>query len=374
MGEAEGSEREEQRVSTIELYFDLVFVFTLTQLTALLEHELTLESGVQVVLIFMVLFWMYGGYAWLTNQVAPEGATRRLLLIGGMAAFLVCALSIPEAFDETGVEFGIGYLLVVVVHAGMYAVNYGRAVLRFVPLNILGALSVIVAGLVEPPAAYFLWLAPIVLQYLTFTFVSAVNEPTGAGLDLRSGHFVERHGLLLIVAFGESVVAIGLGITGIALDITTFAAAVLGLGLVSALWWAYFDEDAGRAEAALQEAPINDRARMAINGYFYAYIPMLLGIVIVAAGVSLVLGDVGATIGLGRALLLGGGAGLYLAGNVAFRAALGIRPIASRAAAAIAALLTLPVGVLVAAVAQLITLVVVLTAMLVLDSASRPTS
>jgi low temperature requirement protein LtrA len=362
---------EELRVSTIELYFDLVFVFILTQLTARLEHELTVETGAQVVLIFVVLFWMYGGYVWLTNQVPPHGATHRLLLIGGMAAFLVCALSTPDAFGETGLAFGIGYLLVVVVHAGLYAETYGTAVLRFVPLNIVGALCVIAASLLERRAVYVLWLVPIVLQYITSTFARAVDEEARAGFDIRPAHFVERHGLLLIVAFGESVVAIGIGIGGIELDVGTLAAAVLGLALASALWWVYFDEDANRAEAALVAAPLNDRVRMALNAYFYAYIPMLLGIVILAAGVTLAIGDVNARIDPGPALLLAGGVSLYLAGNVAFRAALHIRPVAYRAGAAAVAMATPVVGVFVAALAQLVSLTVIVAAMLASEARRR---
>ena len=183
-----------------------------------------------MVLIFVVLFWMNSGYVWLTNQVPPNGATRRLLLFGGMVAFLACALSIPEAFGDTEVTFGLGYLLVVVVHAGLYAETHGSAVLRFVALNIVGALSVIVAGFVEGPAAYALWLVPIVFQYLTSIFVmGSVNEERRAGFDVHPEHFVERHGLLLIVAFGESVVAIGIGIGDEALDLGTLGAALLGL-------------------------------------------------------------------------------------------------------------------------------------------------
>src|SRR5207249_2821194 len=103
------SEIEESRVTTLELFFDLVFVFTLTQLTALLSRSLSWESLLQSFLIFIVLFWMYGGYVWLTNSVPPVTAGRQLLLIAGMAAFLICALAIPDAFAATGLAFGIGY-------------------------------------------------------------------------------------------------------------------------------------------------------------------------------------------------------------------------------------------------------------------------
>src|SRR5215467_5237322 len=107
---------DEIRVSTIELFFDL----TITQLTSLLVHDPTVRGVAQAVLIFGNLWWMYGGYAWLTNAVPPTDTKRRLLLIAGMGAFLVCALSIPDAFGDAGIAFGIGYVLVNVVHSGIF--------------------------------------------------------------------------------------------------------------------------------------------------------------------------------------------------------------------------------------------------------------
>src|SRR6187401_6685 len=137
---------EESRVTTLELFFDLVFVFTLTQLTALLSTSLSWERLLQSFLIFIVLFWMYGGYVWLTNSVPPVTADRQLLLIAGMSAFLICALAIPNAFQEADLAFGMGYLIVIVVHSFMYARVVGLKVARFVPMNFLAAAAIIAAG------------------------------------------------------------------------------------------------------------------------------------------------------------------------------------------------------------------------------------
>src|SRR3954454_6136809 len=109
------------RVSTLELFFDLVFVFTITQLTTVLVDEPTLRGLAQVALMLGVIWWMYGGYAWLTNSVAPDRATRRTLLLGGMAAFLVLALAVPKAFGDAGVAFGIAYVVVVLIHGGLFS-------------------------------------------------------------------------------------------------------------------------------------------------------------------------------------------------------------------------------------------------------------
>ena len=150
-------------VTTLELFFDLVFVFTMTQLTSMLEHGLSIETLAQVVLILVVLFWMYSGYVWLTNQVPPVTTASRLLLIAGMAGFLVCALAVPHAFDTDGIAFAIGFFVVIVVHSGMFVSAYGRGTLGFVPLNFVGATSILAAGLIGGAAAYALWLVPIVL-------------------------------------------------------------------------------------------------------------------------------------------------------------------------------------------------------------------
>ena len=274
-----GRTEEEVRVSTVELFFDLVFVFTLTQLTAMLADDLSAEGALRVGLIFTVLFWMYGAYAWATNQVPPDRFGRQALLVCGMAAFLVCALAIPHAFDRSGVIFGVGYLFVVVVHSVLYAQGYGWAVLRFAPVNALSALLVIWAGLVDGLLAYGLWFAVVLIHTVPPWLVRRSTR-----FDVRAAHFVERHGLLLIVAFGESVIAIGVAIDPAQLDAGLLAAALLALILAAELWWVYFAHDAEHAEHLLAIASGGDRVRYALGGYFYSFVPMLLGVVLYLLG------------------------------------------------------------------------------------------
>src|SRR5215207_5252280 len=161
------SAAEDQRVTTLELFFDLVFVFTITQLTSLLSKSLSWERLLQSFLIFIVLFWMYGGYVWLTNSVPPVTPDRQLLLIAGMAAFLICALAIPNAFSDTGVTFGIGYLIVIIVHGFMYVRAVGLKAGRFVPLNFLSAGLVIAAGFTDGFLQYLLWVLSILCHVAT---------------------------------------------------------------------------------------------------------------------------------------------------------------------------------------------------------------
>ncbi|MFD8302925.1 low temperature requirement protein A [Streptomyces sp. NPDC059690] len=378
-----GSAAEEpgRRVTTLELFFDLVFVFTLTQLTVLLADDLTFATAGRVALIFVVLFWMYGAYAYLTNQVPPDRPSRRLLLMLGMGAFLVCALSIPRVFDDSGVVFGLGFLAVVVVHTALYTRSHGRDSIWYGVPNGLAALSVTAAGLVDGPAADGLWVLALLLQFVTpFLAEHGPGRADGRSADvmraqlgrLDPAHFVERHGLLLIVAFGESVIAIGTGIGDLPLTPGLFGGAFLSLALAVALWWTYFVRDEELAEAAFRATPAPSRWRLAMNAYYYAFLPMLLGIAYLATGVKKTLGHLTEHLHTGPALALAGGVALFLAGDVAFRAVLRLYPVRFRAAAAPAALATALIGVHASAVAELLALVAVLVVMLAIEARTAP--
>ena len=365
----EGFDEEEQRVSTLELFFDLVFVFTLTQLTALLTADLTGEGLARVVLIFAVLWWMYGAYAWLTNQVPPDRANRQVTLIVGMAAFLVCALSIPRTFDGGGVAFGLGYLGVVAVHGALYAQALPiRTLAALVPFNIVSALLVTSAGLADPNAVkYALWVAAILVQFATPYLFRPAEQ-----INVHTAHFVERHGLLLIVAFGESIVAIGIGTNTLPFDASFFGAALLGLALVAMLWWAYFGADAAGAERTLAAVPWAQRGRLAIRAYYQAFAPMLVGVIVLAAGVKKALGHIHEDLDTAASLALGGGVALYLVGDVVFRTVLRIHPIRPRAVATVLAGATAPIGVYVNGAAQFAALIAVMGAALAAESRARP--
>ena len=222
------------RVSTLELFFDLVFAFTLTQLSALLDaNGLSATSILQVLLVFGVLWWMYGGYAWLTNTRTPDRTPERLLLLLGMAGFLVVGLAIRNGFgdsrsDASGIYLGLGYLTVVCVHGGLYY-RVNRNIIRILPINLSSALLVLVAGLTSGLAAYLLWTAALAIQLL-----SPLVVRLGGRFEIAPAHFAERHGALVIVALGESVAAVGIGAAEHPLDAQIVLAAVLGLGVSAA--------------------------------------------------------------------------------------------------------------------------------------------
>ncbi|MFL5792862.1 MAG: low temperature requirement protein A [Actinomycetota bacterium] len=347
-----------ERVSTLELFFDLVFVFTITQLTARLSDDPTLRGLLRVVLMLGVIYYMYGGYAWLTNAVAADRAARRLLLLGGMAGFLVLALTVPRAFSEGDVAFGIAYLVVVSIHAGLFTrtseTTTIRALLRLAPLNLVSALLVLAAVVVEGTATYLLWAAAFALEWFTPLLVRIGD------FRIAPAHFVERHGLVVIIALGESIVAIGIGAAHLPVDLALASVAVLALLLAACLWWAYFGGDDTRAELALAAVSDDRRGWVAIQAFGYWHLLMLLGIIAMAAGLKDVVGHAFDPLDLAHALLLSGGVAIFLAGDVLFRHTLHIGPGGLRALAATLALATIPLGLAVSAITQLAALVIVL--------------
>jgi low temperature requirement protein LtrA len=246
----------------------------------------------------------------------------------------------------------------VLVHAGLYSAANPN-IWRIVPINLSSALLVLGAGLIPGAWRYAAWVAALALQALSPLLVRV-----GGRFDIQPAHFAERHSGLLIVAFGESVVAIGIGEAGHKVTFGLAAAAISGLALTAALWWAFFGAgDDERAELTMTAASAHARPGLALNGYFFAYIPMLLGIVVIAAGVKRSIGQPADT-APAASLALAGGAALFLAGDIVFRRVLSAGPALIRAVAAAAALVTAVIGALLAVEAQLLALVAVLGLML----------
>ncbi len=342
------------RVSTLELFFDLVFVFTVTQLTDVLVHHLDGVGLAQALVMLGLIWWMYSGYVWLTNAVAPSSTTRRTFLLAGMAGFLVIALSVPDAFGDTGWAFGAGYFLVNLVHSALFVRGAPSAIRSLAPMNMVSALLVLGGGFAPAGWRYGLWTAAFALQVVT-PYVSRVS-----GFTIRPGHFVERHGLVVIVAIGESIVAIGLGFAGLRIDFGAVTVAVLGLCLAYYLWWAYFAGDEERAEHAL--TAITDparRARIAVLAWGYAHVAMILGIVVLSAGVKKTVGHAFEPLAWAPAVALASGTALYLVGHAWFLRLLGISGAVYRLTAAAVILATIPLGHLVA-VAQLAAIPVIM--------------
>jgi low temperature requirement protein LtrA len=357
-----------QRVSTLELFFDLVFVFTITQLTSVLVAGGGVGALVEVVVMLLLIWWMYDGYAWLTNAIATERLRYRLLLFGGMGGFLVIALAVPGAYDGDGLAFGLGYLVVILLHAGMFvrgtSVSEVRAILRIAPFNLLAAVLVLVGGALGGDAQWVLWASTGVLLWVTPRFT------TVEGFVVSASHFVERHALVVIVALGESVVVIGAGASGLTLDGGLVLVALLSLSLSAALWWVYFSDEAA-VEDAFQATPPERRPQLALNGFGYWHYGLLLGVVAVAAGLKKAIGDPYEPLDGWIGVELASGAALFVVCDVGFRRTFGVARNATRLLAAGAILATIPLGTEVGAAVQVGAVAGILAFGLVAEAVTR---
>jgi low temperature requirement protein LtrA len=355
-------------VTPLELFFDLVFVFALTQVTAFMADELSWHGILRGVLVTTLLWWAWTAYAWLANVVSAEERPLKLALLTAMSAMFVLALCIPEAFDDAPgglrgpVVLAVCYLVVRLMHFVMFLIisredaALRAQVLRFAP-------SVVASGVVLLVASQFggwlqtgLWMLALLADYVG----TALAGFSGWRLPA-PGHFSERHGLIIIVALGESIVAIGVGVAQEPISWVIIVASVLGLVLASAMWWAYFDVSALLGEHALASEPVETRARLARNAYSFAHLPLAVGILLVAFGLKEVLLYVSdsshhsLTDPLPSVALaaLVGGVTIYLLGHVIFKW-LTVHTISVvRLAAAAALLLALPLIAPLPALAQL---------------------
>jgi len=353
------------RVSTLELFFDLVFVFTITQLTNVLVTGGGVTTAIHVLVMLAVIWWMYDGYAWLTNAISTDLLRFRLLLLGGMAGFLVIALAIPTAYTSNGVAFGLGYLVVVLLHAGMYAkgtsVSEVAAILRIVPYNLTAAGLVLVGGIAGGRAQDVLWAGAAILVWVTPWFTST------EGFVIAAEHFVERHGLVIIIVLGESIVVVGAGAAGVPIDLRLVLVALLSLALSAALWWLYF-RDEEDVERAMRTAAPTRRARLALLGFGYWHYGLVLGVVAVAAGLKKAIGDPNDPLASWIGTELAVGVALFTACTVGFRATLGLATSRARLVAALLALATVPLGTEWSATSELAALTAIVAGALLVEA------
>jgi low temperature requirement protein LtrA len=368
----------EQRVTPLELFFDLVFVYAITQVTTLMSEDLTWRGVAHGLLVLAALWWAWTGYAWLTNTLEPEEGLVRAGMLAGMAGMLVAALAVPGAFGADAVLFGVAYMLLRLVNLALYVIagkrdpDFLRTVARFAPTASIGPLIVLAAGFVDEDARAVLWVIAIVALY------AGPLIDRGQGWRISPAHFSERYGLIVIIALGESIVAVGVAAKGAALTSEVIAAAVLGLAVIGALWWAYFDVFALLAMRQLSETSGVTRARLARDYYSYLHMPMIAGIVLFALGLEMTTHDGREPLAVIPAVALGGGLSLYYFTHVVMRVRLVhfIRRTTSerpgwigpgRLAAAIGTLAMIPVTLVVPALVALALLSAMCWALIVWD-------
>ncbi|HET7476047.1 MAG TPA: low temperature requirement protein A [Dermatophilaceae bacterium] len=371
------------QVTSLELFFDLVFVFTVTQLTALLGQVDGWAGAGQATLLLVLLWWMYGGYAWLTNAAPPVTPRRRGLLLLGMTANFVTALAIPHATGADRWTFAIGYLVVVGVHAFVYLTEAARVtagmVVQLLGWNLIAAVLVVLGAALGGRALYVCWVAAVLVEVVVsrlagFTPLRRLDGGQGPGFGVAPAHFVERHGLMLLIVLGESVLAIGVGLSAGADAIgpgqVVFAA--VSLALAAVLYAAYFGtgED-HRAERALERAPASRQHVIALTSYGYALFVMLLSVVFTAAGLHHALAHPTGTLDLARGAHLAGGVAGFWVGLALFRVALGDRDVLVRLAGGLLVLPGIWLATSVSAMAALLLLLAGSSALLLLETRGR---
>ncbi len=311
--------RETESVTPLELFFDLVFVLALTQCTALMAEQPTWEGLAKGLLILGLLWWAWVGYAWLTSVVDPEEGGVRIVMFVAMAAFLVVALCVPEAFDSLALTFAVAYgvvrtcQIVLFLLASEGDANLRSSVIGLAISTAIGVSLLAAASLLDGPAQGALWALALLLD-------AGGPYLFGAeGWKLVPEHFAERHGLIVIIALGESIVAIGAGSEG-TLTAGMIAAAVCGIAIAATQWWLYFDVVALVATRRLATAKVGrEQNAMARDSYSYLHFPMVAGIVLTALGLKKTLEHVGDPLELVPAAALLGGIALYLLAHVGFR-------------------------------------------------------
>jgi low temperature requirement protein LtrA len=313
----------EQRVTPLEIFFDLVFVYAITQVTLLMSDDPTWSGVGRGLLVLAALWWAWTGYAWLTNTLEPEEGLVRAGVLAAMAAMLVVALAVPEAFGANGVLFGVAYLIVRLLQLGLFAIARRRdpdlrmTMVRKVPSATLGPLIIVAAGFVDGAAQAAFWVTALAVDYLG-TLIGHSE-----GLRVSPAHFAERYGLMIIIALGESIVAIGVGAAGEPLTAGIVAAAVLGILVIGALWWAYFDVYAVEGQRLLSAASGATRFRLARDVYQYLHLPLIAGIVLFALGLKKTIEEVGDPLDTVPAVALCGGLALYFLSYVVYRVRMG---------------------------------------------------
>ncbi|HET7418210.1 MAG TPA: low temperature requirement protein A [Solirubrobacterales bacterium] len=356
--------REGERVTPLELFFDLVFVLAITQCTALMSHDQSWSGLAQGLLILGVLWWAWVGYSWLTSVIDPEAEAVRFVIFIAMAALLIVSLCVQEAFDNLALTFALGIGVFRTAHIALFMLagaddeDLRRSVIGLAVSTAVAVGILVLASFFDGLAQGALWALAIFLDMAGPYFFGS------EGWKLVPGHFAERHGLILIIALGESIVAIGVGASG-ALDLGIGTAAVLGVFLAAALWWTYFDVVALISARRLGEAEVGRvQNELARDSYSYIHLLLVAGVVLTAFGMKVTIGHHSEHLHDVPAFGLLGGLAIFLLGLVAFR----YRHVRSinreRLGLAIVLLILVPVATAVPALISLAVAVVLIWAMI----------
>jgi low temperature requirement protein LtrA len=353
-------------VSSFELFFDLVFVFSLTRVTSLVQDQPTFAGVGRGLLVLALLWWAWGAYAWLTNAVDTDSTGSRGVVLAAMGAMLIVAVSVPRASGRDALAFAVAYFVVRLLHVVLFAVAGGAnraAILKLAPGNLAASTLLIIGVFVPAGVQIALWTLAVMIDYGT-PLITGVR-----GFTVHAGHFFERHAAFIIIALGESVVAIGLGIllSDHAITIPLAGAALLALAVIGGLWWAYFDWEAGVSERVLSGALGARRAHLARDMFSYLHLPLVAGIVFVAVGIEHVMAFPSKPLNGIYSFGIGAGPALFLFGLSAVSGRRGHQPRVDHLIGGVLCLAVIPLSAVVPGLGTLAILIAILAAVAYVD-------
>ena len=359
-GEHAAEDTTDRSVGTLELFFDLVFVYAMSQVTILMLADVSWAGFGHGLLALAAVWWAWVCYAWLTNASGDAGPGHRLLIFLAMAAMLVAAVALPQAFGSRALVFGLAFLAVRLIHVAMLALevrseaDVGAAALRLVPTLLTGPALLVVAAFVDTPGRELLWIAAAVIDFSGPVLVGT------AGWGVAPAYFVERHGQIIIIALGEAIVQVGAGAEASLGRLGVVAAVLLAVLIAAGLWWSYFGYLRGGAERRLRGTENRERrARLARDSYSYLHLPLVAGVVFFALGVHEAVAGAGEPLPPLPALALAGGVAVFFVGDVAYRWRDHHQLAVGRLLAALGAAAVIPIAVSAPALAALAGLTVV---------------
>ena len=352
-------------VSPLELFFDLVFVFVLSQITHLIEEDLTASGITRGLVLFLLLWTAWVAFAWVGNAHRAEdysegGIPRRLIIIGAMALLIALGMLIPNATESLAVPATVLYLALFLLYVADYAIattgdpGMRRGIMRMVAIQAILPLALIVVALIKPSAGTFI----VVIVALAISY-AAPFATRDADWQFSPEHADERFSLLMLIVLGESLISIGLGAADDPFGWPVVGAIVLGVLIVASLWWQYFDVVAHQGAAFLQQLPLHRRVTASRLVYTYLHVFLVVGVILMALGLKSASADPDHPLPPVEAVLLPGGITLFLATLAVIRFVMRRRILWPLPVAAAAILLVIPLATVVPAlVAELVCVIV----------------
>jgi low temperature requirement protein LtrA len=311
----------ERRTSPVELLWDLVFVFSVTQVTTLIARDLSWAGFGHGLIVLALVWWAWSAFVWAANAEEEQSRTLRVILLLGMLLVFVAGLALPSAFSGKATLFAVCYAAVRFLHLGMYAhaARQGHAswsaISSFAFTVVIGMALIVVGSFLSERLQVVTWTLALLIDYAGPAWLT--RERLRGLQQVAIAHFAERYGLFVIICLGESIVAIGLSADTHRIDARLVTAVALGLATTVGLWWTYFDRFAGIAEERLRGH--EDVVLAAADSYSYLHLVIVGGIIVFAVGMKVAIHDVSSDLPDAARLALCGGLALYFAGNAAFR-------------------------------------------------------